>query len=116
MTHLADMKNLHTFIMSHNPLFKTTSTGITDPNFLPNIVHLDLSYTELTIFESKFLSCCRNVKDLDISDTDVFRISDLGFSTTPNLEKLLLKGSPLMYYENDLLKGLYQLKYLARDT
>ena len=105
--------NLKTLILSRNPLVHL-STGKSE--LKQSILHtLDLSFSSLTIFSSENISCFPQLAHLNISFSAVDTVLDAGFSATPNLTEVDLRGNQLQKYPRDVLKQLRNLRSILSD-
>ena len=105
--------NLKTLILSRNPLVHL-STGKSE--LKQSILHtLDLSFSSLTIFSSDNISCFPQLAHLNISFSAVDTVPDAGFSATPNLNEVDLRGNRLQNYPREFLKQLHNLRSILSD-
>ena len=78
---------------------------------------IDLSGTSLDVYNGSALACCPNLKTLNISwNVKLTTITDEGFQSTPLLENLDVRGSPLKDFPSDLLRSLVSLKVVHADN
>ena len=79
---------------------------------------VDLSGTiDLDVYNGSALAGCQNLKTFNISwNIKLTTITDEGFQSTPLLDNLDVRGSPLKDFPNDLLRGLVSLKVVHADN
>ena len=106
---LYSLKNLRVLVLSGNPLSSITNTVPRDPGMMV-LQTINLSGTSLSVYNGSALAGCSNLKTLNMSWSTLTTISDEGFRSTPLLENLDVRGSPLKDFPSDLLRGLVSLK------
>ena len=101
------LKNLKVLRLSENPL-KTMSGGHvhTHRNHMEVI---DLSSTELTVFDGAVMSHFQNLRLLNISFTKIHSTGKRGFRDISHLIELDMRGSPIEHFHFDVYKGLHKL-------
>ena len=78
---------------------------------------IDLSGTSLDVYNGSALAGCQNLKTFNISwNIKLTTITDEGFQSTPLLENLDVRGSPLKDFPSDLLRSLVSLKVVHADN
>ena len=77
---------------------------------------IDLSGTSLDVYNGSALAGCPNLRTLNISESKLTTITDEGFQSTPLLENLDVRGSPLEDFPSDLLRRLVSLKVVHADN
>ena len=115
MKHFLSLKNLLVLVLSGNPLSAITNTESPEPG-AGVLQIINLSGTSLDVFNGSALAGCPNLKTLNISRSKLTTITDEGFQSTPLLENLDVRGSPLKDFPNDLLRGLVSLKVVYSDN
>ena len=115
MQHFHSLNNLRVLVLSGNPLLEITNT---DSLGLGTIVlqDINLSRTSLSVFNGSALVGCPNLKVLNISFSKLTTVTQEGFKSTPLLENLDVRGSPLKDFPSDLLKGLASLRVVHSDN
>ena len=100
--------NLKIVSLARNPLsvlFKEQSGS--RQHSLKNV---DLSYTQLRVFESDSLSYFTELQRLNISYTSIHTITTSGLQLLPTLTELSMTGSPVRAFPIDIFKGLTHLR------
>ena len=78
---------------------------------------IDLSGTSLDVYNGSALAGCPKLKTLNISRSiKLTTITDEGFQSTPLLEILDVRGSPLKDFPSGLLRSLVSLKVVYADN
>ena len=111
MTIFALLANLRTLSVRHNPLrliYSVPNSAIQQTS----LTEIDMSYTELKLFNSKAFSNFASVKSLNLSFTNIHTIHANGFHYTPLLVSLHIVGSPVQKFPADLFKHLSRLHYV----
>ena len=110
MQYLRSLKNLRVLVLSANPLSAITNTVPSGPGTMV-LQTIDLSGTSLDVYNGSALAGCRNLKTFNISWIIKLTTTTVeGFQSTPLLENLDVRGSPLKDFPNDLLRCLVSLK------
>ena len=115
MQHFHSLNNLRVLVLSRNPLSSIAHTESPELGMLV-LETLILSDTSFTMFNGSALAGCPNLKTLNISWSKLTTIADGGFQSTPLLENLDVRGSPLKDYPTDLLRSLVSLKVVHTDN
>ena len=115
MQHFHSLNNLRVLVLSGNPLLSITNTESPEPGMMV-LETITLSDTSLDVFNASALAGCPNLKTLNVSWSKLTTITDEGFQSTPLLENLDMRGSPLKDYPSDLLRGLVSLKLVHADN
>ena len=109
------LTNLQVLDLSHNPLVTLTG-AYSHKNVILVLKRLDLSHTRLTFYDSDVLSCCADLKILNISSSYLKKITEKGFHSTPKLERLDLSNTQLSEFPKDMLRKLEFLKIINADS
>ena len=115
MQYFHSLNNLRVLVLSGNPLLSITNTESPEPGMMV-LETITLSDTSLDVFNGSALAGCPNLKTLNISWSKLTTIADDGFQSTPLLENLDVRGSPLKDYPTDLLRNLVSLKAVHTDN
>ena len=107
--------NLKTLILAHNPihLLHSDQASATQQSALRTI---DLSHTNITVFDSRPLSNFVFVQNLNLSYSPTYTISPSGFRYTPRLTHLYMVGIPVQRFPADILKPLSYLRTVTSHT
>nr|KAG5708960.1 hypothetical protein BaRGS_009369 [Batillaria attramentaria] len=108
------LHNLRVLILSDNPLTIVYRAG--KDQTLPHIHSIDLSGAEIKVHKSDMFTNVPQVKILNVSNGALSSISPNGFSSTPRLEVVDLRGTPITDFPPDTLHGLSSLKLLYADN
>ena len=109
------LQNLTVIVLSGNPLSAITNMESPDPGTMV-LQTVNLLGTLLRVYNGSALAGCPNLKTLNISGGKLTTITDEGFQSTPLLENVDVRGSPLKDFPNDLLRGLVSLKVVHADN
>ena len=109
------LKNLRVLVLSGNPLSIITNmeswkTGIMQLQII------NFAGTYFDVYNGSALTGYSNLKTLNISGSKLTTIADEGFQSTPLLENLDVRGSPLKKFPSDLLRALVFLKVVHTDN
>ena len=116
MQHFHSLKNLRILMLSGNPLSAITDTESREPGTM-ELETINLSGTRFDVFNGSALAGYPTLKTLNISwSIKLTTISDEGFQSTPLLENLDVRDSPLKDFPSDLLRGLASLKVVHTDN
>ena len=115
MQHFHSLNNLRVLVLSRNPLSSITNTESPELGMVV-LETITLSDTSFNVFNGSALAGCPNLKTLNISWSKLTTIADGGFQSTPLLENLDVRGSPLKDYPTDLLRSLVSLKVVHTDN
>ena len=116
MQYFRSLKNLRVLVLSGNPLSAVTNTVLSEACRMV-LQSVNLSGTSLDVYNGSALACCPNLKTLNISwNVKLTTITDEGFQSTPLLENLDVRGSPLKDFPSDLLRSLVSLKVVHADN
>ena len=115
MQHFHSLNNLRVLVLSRNPLSSITNTESPELGMLV-LETITLSDTSFNMFNGSALAGCPNLKTLNISWSKLTTIADDGFKSTPLLENLDVRGSPLKDYPTDLLRSQVSLKVVHTDN
>ena len=108
--------NLRDLFLSHNPLSTGLRHNSLHSRIYTTIRSLDISQVPLRILSHKFISLFSGVHQLNFSGCGIDVITDEGFRSTPNLQKLDMKRCPLSRIGKQILQGLNQLQAVYADT
>ena len=115
MQYFRSLKNLRVLVLSGNPLSAITNTVLSEARRMV-LQSVNLSGTSLDVYNGSALAGCPNLKTLNISwNVKLTAITDDGFQSTPLLENLDVRGSPLKDFPSDLLRSLFSLKVVYAD-
>nr|KAG5697910.1 hypothetical protein BaRGS_026848 [Batillaria attramentaria] len=110
MQTFASMRNLRALSLSDNPLTSLTNSGA---DWSQQRLHtLDLSLTKLDTYNGRVLATFPNVRSLNISHGALTTITTDGFFTTPDLQELDVRQSPLEEFPRHLLTRLTSLDFV----
>ena len=115
IVHFQSLKNLQNLVLSGNPLSAIINTVLSKRSTMV-LETINLSGTRLDVFNGSALACCQNIKTVNISGSELTTITDEGFQSTPLLENLDVRDSPLKDFPSDLLRGLVSLKVVHADN
>ena len=115
MQHFHSLNNLRVLVLFGNPLLWITNTESPEPGMMV-LETINLSDTNFSVFNGSALAGCPNLKTLNISWSKLTTIADGGFQSTPLLENLDVRGSPMKDYPTDLLRNLASLKVVHTDN
>ena len=115
MKHFHSLNNLRVLVLSGNPLLSITNTESPELGMVV-LKTINLSNTSFSVFNGSALAGCPNLKTLNISWSKLTTIADDGFQSTPLLENLDVRGSPLKDYPTALLRSLVSLKVVHTDN
>ena len=137
MQSLRFMKSLKFLSLSGNPLVTVSNTALTESGTLHfedseplyrnagnsrstmtslKLQSLDLSQTDLRVYNGTTLSNAPDLKTLNISSSKLDTITAEGFMFNPKLEIVDVKDSHLKTFPNNLLKGLKSLRVVNADN
>ena len=110
------LKNLRVLVLSGNPLSAVSNTVLSEARRMV-LETINLSGTNIDGYNGSALASCPNIKTLNLSwNVKLTTITDEGFQSTPLLENLDVRGSPLKDFPSDLLKSLFSLKLVYADN
>ena len=115
MQHFHSLNKLRVLVLSRNPLSSITHTESPELGILV-LETISLTDTSFNMFNGSALAGCPNLKTLNISCSKLTTIAEDGFQSTPLLENLDVRGSPLKDYPTDLLRSLVSLKVVHTDS
>ena len=116
MQYFRSLKNLRVLVLSGNPLSAITNTVLSEARRMV-LQSINLSDTSLDVYNGSALAGCPNLKTLNISwNVKLTAITHEGFQSTPLLENLDVRGSPLKDFPSDLLRSLVSLKVVYADN
>nr|KAG5710942.1 hypothetical protein BaRGS_013676 [Batillaria attramentaria] len=101
------LRNLNVLRLAANPLTSLTNGGAKDLH--ANLHTLDLSLTDLDSYNGQILADFPNVTNLNMSHSALTTITVEGFKSTPGLEVLDVRQSPLEEFPHHLLQYLSSL-------
>ena len=107
--------NLKTLILARNPihLLRSDPASAVQQSALRTI---DMSHTNITVFDSRPLSNFVLVKNLNLSYSPTHTISPSGFRYVPRLTHLYMEGIPVQRFPADILKPLSYLRTVTSHT
>jgi hypothetical protein len=107
--------NVHTLILSHNPLMTVYSVSPSPEQ--QALRRVDLSYTQLSTFSSKHWAMFPFLKLLNLSYVSTLNeISTDGLNRLPYLEEVDLSKSPLKLFPMDVFSGLSLLQKVSAEN
>ena len=107
--------NLRSLVLASNPLHQLIPpSGSSQP--LDGVRSVDLSYTALTVFDSKALSGFFKLRSLNLSFSAIHTLHVNGFTYTSKVTRLYLSGNPIQTFPAYLLKPLTNLDVLVAPT
>ena len=106
--------SMKTLILAKNPIHLLYSqTDVLQQNILNT---MDLSLTNLTIFDSKPLAPFAFLHTLNLSYSPIRTVSTSGFRYTTRLTRLYMKGVPVQTFPADMLTDLSRLRIVTATT
>ena len=112
---LAGFTNMRTLIVAENPILFLYSEGDMSPQ--QNVLKtMDLSLTNLTVFDSKPLAPFGFLHTLNLSYSPIHTVNTSGFRYTPRLTRLYMEGVPVQTFPADMLSDLSRLRTVTADT
>ena len=114
MSVFLSMGNLHRLLLADNPLAELLPE--VSERVQRSLQSVDLSNTSLPLFGSGMLSNFPQIESVNISTTPVTTITEEGFSKTPRLRILDLKGCPVQMFPGDVFKRLQHLAVVYADN
>nr|KAG5695272.1 hypothetical protein BaRGS_028207 [Batillaria attramentaria] len=102
------LKNLHVLRLAANPLTSLTNSGAEGLHV--NLHTLDLSLTDLDAYNGQVLAEFPHVTNLNMSHGALTTITVEGLKSTPGLEVLDVRQSPLKEFPHHLLRHLPSLR------
>ena len=115
MSLFAGLANLRTLILAGNPIRLMHSEPITGMQ-QSSLRAIDLSHTNLTVFDTKPLSAFLHVQTLNLSFSSIQEVGLTGFTFTPQLTSLYMEGTALQTFPADVLRSLSYLRIVTSDT
>ena len=110
------LKNLRVLVLSGNPLSAVVNTVLPEARRMV-LQTINLSGTNLDVYNSSALAVFTSIRTLNISrNVKLTAITHEGFQSTPLLENLDVRGSPLKDFPSDLLRSLVSLKVVYADN
>ena len=110
------LKNLRVLLLSGNPLSAVVNTVLSEARRMV-LQTINLSGTSLDVYNSSALAVFTSLRTLNISrNVKLTAITHEGFQSTPLLENLDVRGSPLKDFPSDLLRSLDSLKMVYADN
>ena len=101
------LTNLDSLLLSNNPI--TLFTSETDFSN-KKITSVDLSSTRLKVLQTRALTCCQNLRNINLRNTPIQSIQQSVFFTNSLIEVLDFRfDSDIVHSPNDLLIGLRNL-------
>ena len=117
MTVFAGLSNLRTLSLAKNPIYLLHMHN--EPLVAIQQVALtviDLSYSNLTVFDSEPLSVFPFVRTLNLSFSPIHTVGGSGFQHTPSLTNLYMEGVIVKSFPMDILKPLTKLRSITGQT
>jgi len=116
MQYFHSLKNLRVLVLSDNPLSAVVNTVLSEARRMV-LQTINLSGTNLDVYNGSALARFPSLRTLNVSgNVKLTAITDEGFQSTPLLENLDVRGSPLKDYPTDLLRSLVSLKVVHADN
>ena len=107
------MRSLKVLRLAGNPLVTLVSGTSSAPAV--EVESIDISRTQLEIFDSAALERFSSVEYLNISFSRLRTVSDTGFRSMSRLTHLDVRANPLKNYPNDLFEGLTKLQAIRAN-
>ena len=115
MSVFARFPNLRTLILAGNPIYLLHNEP--DSSLQQSALKaIDLSYTNLSMFESKLLSNFIFVQTLNLSFSLIRTVGTTGFQHMPKLRNLYMKVAFLKTFPADMFKTLSHLRIITAST
>ena len=114
MSMFVSLGNLQELLLAGNPLAHILPEA--SERIQLSLRSLDLSHTSLSSFGSEVLRNFPRIELINISTTPVVTITEEGFSKTPKLRVLDLKGSPVQVFPGDVFRSLQRLAVVYADN
>nr|KAG5697416.1 hypothetical protein BaRGS_008842 [Batillaria attramentaria] len=113
---LSQLRNLQSLILSGNPL---TSFRFRDSSFqasFPAMRMLDISRVTMLEFDVKAFMAFPSLQTLNMSDSGVERVFEMGFKPMTNLRVLDVRGCPMTEFPKGVFDGLKSLDAVYADN
>ncbi|KAL8617267.1 hypothetical protein ACOMHN_067704 [Nucella lapillus] len=115
LTSLLGLENLRTLSLSNNPL-TSLHTGLSSVSEHSTLTALDLSFTTLTVLETRAFVLFPGIKELNLTSTSIQTISPGVFQLTLHLTGLFMDGSPIEQFPSDIFRDLTSLRFISTQN
>ena len=115
MSVFASLDNLQSLILAGNPIYLLCNELESDLH-QDTLRKIDLSYSNLAIFDSKPFSNFHLIQTLNLSFSPIHTVNTSGFKHVGQLTNLYMEGVPVEIFPADMFKTLSHLRVVTTNT